>query len=474
MEQNNKFAKAGIGYTVGNILIKGLSFLTLPLFTRLMTTADYGIYTTYIAYESIFTIIVSLALYASLKNANIDFPGKIDDYVSTISVLPFIFGVFLIILVYPFRTFVSSIFSLETFLVFMMIIQACASSVITLYNCRIGLDFSYKNFIGLSVFNTVGNVVMSLLLIIFLFNNSAYLGRILGTFIPISIIASYLLVKFYKKSRPKLNIRYISYGLKYSLPLIPHGISQLILAQFGKIIIQNKIGNSEAGIYGFAYTIALIPQIIIQSIGMAWGPWFFEAYKNNLIDEIKNRTTKCISLFSFITVLLFCISPEIVKVMADSSYWHSINFLCPAILGVYFTFLYSFPVEVEYYYKKTNYIAIGTVISAVINVILCLILVPRCGYEYAVYVTLFTYVLYFIAHMLISYYVAQRCLPFDIRKMILYVFSVCMSCVLVQLFIDNFVIRYFIGLIWSLFFYKSNKSLVNSYLSKFITIKNTL
>lgn len=469
MEQNNKFAKAGIGYTVGNILIKGLSFLTLPLFTRLMTTADYGIYTTYIAYESIFTIIVSLALYASLKNANIDFPGKIDDYVSTISVLPFIFGGILIILVYPFRSFVSSIFSLETFLVFMMIIQACASSVITLYNCRIGLDFSYKNFIGLSVFNTVGNVVMSLLLIIFLFNNSAYLGRILGTFIPISIIASYLLVKFYKKSKPNLNLKYISYGLKYSLPLIPHGISQLILAQFGKIIIQNKIGNSEAGIYGFAYTIALIPQIIIQSIGMAWGPWFFEAYKSNLIDEIKNRTTKCISLFSFITVILFCVSPEIVKVMADSSYWHSISFLCPAILGVYFTFLYSFPVELEYYYKKTNYIAIGTVISAVINVILCLILVPRYGYESAVYVTLFTYVLYFTAHMLISYYVAQRCLPFDIRKMILYVLSVCISCILVQLFIDNFVIRYFIGLMWSVFFYKSNKSLVHSFLSKFIT-----
>ena len=369
MEQNNnkKAAKAGVGYTIGNILIKGLSFLTLPIFTRLMTTADYGIYTTYIAYESILTIFVSLALYASLKNAKIDFPGKIDEYVSTLSVLPIVFSGIIIVLILPFRNYLSGFFNLEPVLLTLMIAQACASSLLTMYNCRIGLDYSYKNFIGISIFNTVGNVLASLLLIILIFKDRAYFGRILGTFIPISLIGIYVLIKFIRKAPPKRNVKYISYGLKYSLPLIPHGISQLILAQFGKIIIQNKIGNSAAGLYGFAYTIALIPQIIVQSIGMAWGPWFFEAYKNNQIVEIKSRTTQCVALFSFISIVLFCVSPEMVKIMSDSSYWSSIRIIAPAVLGVYFTFLYGFPIEIEYYLKKTHYIAAGTVISAAIN-----------------------------------------------------------------------------------------------------------
>ena len=43
--------RAGLWYTIGNMLIKGIPFLTLPLFTRLMSTSDFGIYNTYISYD---------------------------------------------------------------------------------------------------------------------------------------------------------------------------------------------------------------------------------------------------------------------------------------------------------------------------------------------------------------------------------------------------------------------------------------
>ena len=48
----NKTAfKAGIWYTLGNILLKGCIFFTLPIFTRILSTNDFGIYNTYMAYE---------------------------------------------------------------------------------------------------------------------------------------------------------------------------------------------------------------------------------------------------------------------------------------------------------------------------------------------------------------------------------------------------------------------------------------
>lgn len=467
-ESNQKAAKAGIGYTIGNIFIKGLSFLTLPIFTRLMTTADYGIYTTYIAYESILTIIVSLGLYASLKNAKIDFSGQIDKYVSSISLLPIIFSILLILLISPFQGKLSVVLGLDSILLTFMILQSCASGLLTLYNCRISLDYSYKAFVGISIFNTIGNVAVSLILILFLFKNNAYYGRILGTFIPITLIALYVLGTFYKKARPKLKRDYITYGLKYSLPLIPHGVSQLILAQFGKIIIQNKIGNSEAGIYGFAYTVALIPQIMVQSIGMAWGPWFFEAYNNKKEDEIKRRTTQCVALFSFVTVFLSCIAPEIVKIISARAYWESIPLLAPAILGVYFTFMYGFPVEIEYYYKKTNFIAIGTIVAAVINVVLCLFLVPKYGYPIAVYITVLTYAIYFIGHMMISYFITGRHLPFDTKIMYFYILAVCGTCAAAQLLVNVWIARYIIALIWAALLYKKYDSIIIQYVNKYL------
>ena len=59
---NKKAVKAGIWYTIGNMLLKGCIFLTLPIFTRLLSTSDFGIYNTYMAYEGLITALLGLGL----------------------------------------------------------------------------------------------------------------------------------------------------------------------------------------------------------------------------------------------------------------------------------------------------------------------------------------------------------------------------------------------------------------------------
>ena len=48
--ENSKVVKAGAGYIVGNYMLKGLSFLTIPIFSRLMSTSDYGLYNMFLAF----------------------------------------------------------------------------------------------------------------------------------------------------------------------------------------------------------------------------------------------------------------------------------------------------------------------------------------------------------------------------------------------------------------------------------------
>lgn len=443
-------AKAGIGYVIGNVLIKGISFLTLPLFTRLMSTADYGLYTTYVSYESILALILGLGLYVSLKAAKIEFKEKLNEYVSTILFLPFLFTLFMVIVsglfMRPLTTWFG--FGENTWIVILMFFQAWASTMLTLYNCRVSLDFSYKSYVLLSLVNTVCNVGVSLLLIITINKDKPFMGRILGTSIPSVVIAIFLVFYFVKKARPIWNKEYVKFGLTYSLPLVPHGLSQQVLSQFGKIVIQRKIGNDAAGIYGFVYTIALIPQIMVSSLDNAWGPWFFQRYEKGAIEEIKKRTTQYVALFSCGIVAMFAVSPEIVKVMGGEDYWCATNIVCPAILGVYFTFLYTIPAQVEYYHKKTKFIALGTMLAAVIDIVACSILIPRYGYESAVYITVGTYVLYFVAHIIISMKITKKMVPFDLRKLLVYMGSVCIMCVMMQLGVEIWFVRYILMLIY--------------------------
>ncbi|MHC1785562.1 MAG: lipopolysaccharide biosynthesis protein [Christensenellales bacterium] len=464
ISNNSRVIKAGVGYSVGNVLIRGLSFLTLPIFTRLMSTADYGLYSTYITYENILTLVTGLGLHASLRAAKIEFRNQIDAYASAVLLLPLSLTIILTILTVPLRYQLESISSFSYNMLIILIMQAMGSSVISMYNSRISLEFAYKKYLLISLINSIMNIAISLLLILGVKEITPFYGRVLGTSMPIIVIAAALLASFFAKARPHFNTDFFRFGLRYSLPLIPHGVSQIILAQFGKIVVQQKIGNAAAGIYGFAFTIALILQILVVSLDTAWGPWFFERYEKGDTAEIRKRSSQYVSVFSLLTCILLCISPEIVQLLAAEAYWPAITIVIPALLGVYFTFLYNLPAQVEYYHKKTNYIAFGTIGAAIVNIALLLILVPIYGYPAAVYVTLATYGLYFILHIIIAARITKNKLPFDTRRLMLYASITITVAAIMQVTLLFWYIRYSILILQMIVYYRINRKYIEDYM----------
>ena len=81
-QQNNaKILKAGAIYVVGNYLLKGISFLSAPIFTRLLSTSEFGEYSIYCSYEGIIYILVGLALHSSINNAKYKYGDKLNQYI---------------------------------------------------------------------------------------------------------------------------------------------------------------------------------------------------------------------------------------------------------------------------------------------------------------------------------------------------------------------------------------------------------
>ena len=82
-----KALRAGLGYTIGNILVKGLTFISIPIFARLLSVADYGLYNTFGSYVTIMTFVVGLTLHTSVRNAKLDFPDRIDAFCSSVTII---------------------------------------------------------------------------------------------------------------------------------------------------------------------------------------------------------------------------------------------------------------------------------------------------------------------------------------------------------------------------------------------------
>lgn len=396
----NKIIKAGIGYTIGNYLIKGLSFLTIPIFVRLMTVEDYGLYSVYLSYESVLCIILGLALHTSFKNAKLKYKTKFNQYISTCIIIAIINFFFWIFFLNIFFIFLKNVVPFPRMIINLLILHSFSSAIIQYYNTYLSLEYEYRPFLIIALFNAVSSIVLSICLILCYTNNTFY-ARVYGVVLPIIIISLYIIVYFFKKNIC-FSKSFCHFGLSYSIPIIPHGISQIILSQFDRIMINQMIGATSAGLYSFAYNIFSILQVTFSSLGSVWSPWVFNKLYAKEYKKIRQVANMYIFFIFFLCIILIIISPEIISIIGTNEYIDSNKAIFPIVSGGFFAFLYTIPCEIEYFYEKTKMIGIGTTFAAILNIILNYYAIKYFGYIGAAYTTLITYIIYFMFHYLNS------------------------------------------------------------------------
>ena len=62
-----KFTEAGLLYFIATLFNKGIGFVTVPIFSRILSTSDYGTITTFNSWVSMASVVMSLALYMSIR-----------------------------------------------------------------------------------------------------------------------------------------------------------------------------------------------------------------------------------------------------------------------------------------------------------------------------------------------------------------------------------------------------------------------
>lgn len=394
--------KAGVGYTFGNILLQCMGVFTLPLYTRLLSASEYGYYAIFMSYASILLTVVSCALHTSVRSAKIEFGDKVSEYVSSVIIVYFInFSILLAISSMASKELCRRL-GLNNGQLILLSIYSCCTSIINLYNTRLSLNYSVKKFIKLAAMNSIVSLMLSLTLMFTVFSDDRLQGRFLGTTAAVGIAAVIALCSLFKQAKPKLDKEYLSFGLRYSMPLIAHGIAQTLLAQFDRIMINSIVGVAEAGIYSFAGSIKSLLNVISISLNTVWATWFFDKMEQNHVPHIRRKAKEYALLVLLLSVSALCVAPEVVKLLGPKEYWAARFLAPPMVLDSYVMFVYAIVVQAEYYSKQTHYVLIGTTIAAIINTTTNLIFINLYGYIAAAYTTLFAYVCYLVFHVIIS------------------------------------------------------------------------
>ena len=159
-------------------------------------------------------------------------------------------------------------------------------------------------------------------------------------------------------------------------------------------------------------------------------------------DNLNVFSKDYINLICYAMVGIIMIAPELMKFMSTSDYYEGISVLPLLVLADFFAFAYTFYVNVEYYYEKTKFITVNTVIAAALNIVLNYIFIPRYGYFAAAFTTFVSYVVSFTLHYMYAKKL-NRAL-FNIQSFVRPLVILSIFNVVFYLFIDNFVYRWLI------------------------------
>lgn len=419
---DSKTAKAGIGYTVANLLIKGISLITLPIFSRLMSVKEMGLYSVWVSFDSIVFILIGLALHSSVKSANQRFEGRIDEYLSSVSLVYFIGFAALAVLATTLAPWLEAITGLGYVAWILMLVDSLSSGIVLLYNSAVSLDYSYKDYMKVAGINSIGNVAISLLLMLTALSSDRFMARVAGTATISVVVIVIVLRRFWKAAPPRYNREFWQFGIRYSLPIVPHGISQVLLSSADRVMINSINGAVAAGVYGLAGYILQGFSVIVNSVDPVWSTWFYERMKEGgdaARARIRSRAVMLSLGYAALTVGIVALSPEIVFVLGGEKYAQA-AYVAPLIAASgYLILVYNLICTGEYWAAKTGYIAAGTMGAAVINIALNVVALPAFGFVAAGWTTMVSYLAYVFFHMAICH----RCVGFYVLSPWMFLFQ---------------------------------------------------
>ena len=404
MKKNQKkpsFLSSTLIYVFGSFLTSGLAFITTPIFTRLLTPEDYGITAVFATWNTVFVNFIGLQTLISIAPAHIHFDeNKFEQYVSSILFLSTLSFLFFLIVGIVFKNTFATILNISGFLFLILLIQSFFGYVQQFYNNYLIQTKKPLKSLILSITYSVLSIGLSLL---FIFNMDAkrYLGKILGNAIVICILGLILYFIIIFKGKKIISKKYWVYCLPLALPAIFNSMSSIVLSQSDRVMVQNILGNYEAGIYSLAHSIAFVMLTLWTATNNAWVPWYFENTKKRNDNYVNKMASKYIIIISFMSCLIMLIIPEAMKILGPEDYWPAGKVIPLIILGLYFYFLSMFAINFELYKENTKWIAVTTILAAVVNIILNLSLIPKWGIWGASFATFVSYLCSFILHNIV-------------------------------------------------------------------------
>lgn len=405
MNKKKQLVKNTIIIFFGRVCTQLISFFLLPLYTSYLNTSEYGIVDLIQTYVTLFVPIITLELEMSIFRYLVDARSSKKETNKLISNNFFVLFISLFIFTCLYLI-INCFINIPFKWIILIDVFVCVLSGNFLQIARgFGktLDFSIS-----CILTGLTTVISNIILIIF-FHMGAE-GMIISMALANGVCSLYLFIrlKLYSKIKlQKVDFKLLKEMYKYSLPLIPNGISWWIVNVSDRSIISWILGAGANGLYAISNKFPTIISSLTGIFNLSWAESAALHINSKDRDEFfSDITNTVIKLFSALGVGMIACMPFVFPVLIDQKYLEAYNYIPFLILGTVFNVVICLYSQVYLAKKLSKQVATTAIIGAIINVIINFLLIRKLGLYAASLSTA------------ISYFVMMLYRHFDLKKYI--------------------------------------------------------
>ncbi|MFW6029917.1 MAG: lipopolysaccharide biosynthesis protein, partial [Halanaerobiales bacterium] len=262
---NLEFISHAKNYMTAEFFTKALGFISVPIFTRLLTPDEYGIFAIFTSIITIATVLLGLNFHGAVTRYYHEKDKNFREFLGSNILFLEAFNIIVFLIIFIYREAIAGFLEIRPDL-FIIAIAVCVFTIpFKMFMSYLQTSQQSKRYSFISVTKSI--VLSSISIVwVFLLTEERYLGKVYSQLIISVILFSIAIYYFIRLGKIVFNFKYIKYSMRYGIPLIPHALSGFILAYFDRIAVNQIIGSEATGLYSFAYNVGMIMNVVVMAM----------------------------------------------------------------------------------------------------------------------------------------------------------------------------------------------------------------
>lgn len=370
-------------YGLGNYGIKVLGFLLIPLYTRFLAPADYGVMALVSMYTQVMFVLMNLGQSTSLFRFYYEHDtqeGR-DRVVAASLWIVLLFALPMAAIPFLFNAPLAQLILGDSALWFLM----CIGTATVLAKVLLRMPFAImrahdqsKRYASWSLARNALGLVLAIVLVAGFHLGAT--GVVLSQFLAEIVFCFLLTGMTFQSLRAGFHWKDIKDQLLFGLPFVPIGVASFVLDLTDRWFLKHYYSTAEVGIYSLGYRFAEILTFVVTAFQLSWPQFLFRNRKEpNAPQLYADMTSYYLALMLFLWLGLAVFAPELLRIMATPQFYSAAT-LIPIVsfalvldgMGWMFNIGALFS-------KKTLLRTASVALGAAVNLTLNFLLIPRYG-----------------------------------------------------------------------------------------------